>query len=133
MWLVFSHRVCCICVICFRSVVTLGSMGRVYPIQNLIILNNKHLCIYKQEIGSKVIKIINYLVPTCITIKNTNKKIYKTFWPEQHKKKSFNYVIIYIIQRTSTILEYKSYIEKMLNIQYTCTWTSVLEHKFMCI
>lgn len=79
MWLVFSHRVCCICVICFHSVVTLGSMGRVYPIQNLIIVNNKHLYIYNQEIGTKVIKIINYLVRTCITFKNTDKKSTRNF------------------------------------------------------
>lgn len=77
--LFFSHRVCCICVICFRSVVTLGSMGRVYPIQNLIIVNNKHLYIYNQEIGTKVIKIINYLVRTCITFKNTDKKSTRNF------------------------------------------------------
>lgn len=79
MWLVISHRVCCIFVICFRSVVTLGSMCRVYPIQNLIIVNNKHLYIYNQEIGTKVIRIINYLVRTCITFKNTDKKSTRNF------------------------------------------------------
>lgn len=84
--LFFSHLVCCICVICFRSVVTLGSMGRVYPIQNLIIVNNKQLCIYKQEIGTKVIKIINYLVRTCITIKNTNKKSTRHFDQKNTKR-----------------------------------------------
>lgn len=82
-------------------------MGRVYPIQNLTIVNNKHLCIYKQEIGTKVIKMINYLVRTCITIKNTNKKSTRHFDQNNTKRKSFNYLIIYIIQRTSTILEYK--------------------------
>lgn len=84
--LFFSHLVCCICVICFRSVVTLGSMGRVYPVQNLIIVNNKQLCIYKQEIGTKVIKIINYLVRTCITIKNTNKKSTRHFDQKNTKR-----------------------------------------------
>lgn len=33
----------------------------------------------QQEIGTKVIKIINYLVRTCITIKNTNKKSTRHF------------------------------------------------------
>lgn len=91
-------------------------MGRVYPIQNLKIVNNKHLCIYIQEIGTKVIKIINYLVRTCITIKIQIKNLQDILTRTTQKEifQLFNY-----LHNSTHIINFRIQIIHRKNIRYT--------------